>query len=118
MRSNPERIVIRTTAQRKKAIKDKAKEVNMTVSDYMLTMEEEGIIYVLEEAKKPYRQIAGMANNLNQITHLCHMGKIKDPEILNQLQELMKGVNQLLLLLSSLIQKIKGTKYQSRPKAH
>ncbi|SHN87949.1 MobC family plasmid mobilization relaxosome protein [Desulfitobacterium chlororespirans] len=107
MRANPERIVIRTTAERKNAIKDKAKKLNMTVAEYMLTMEEKGIIYVVEDVPNLLRQLGGMGNNLNQLTHLCHMGRIKEPEILKQLEANMKGVKKILRSLSLLIARTK-----------
>ncbi|AFM01476.1 Bacterial mobilization protein (MobC) [Desulfitobacterium dehalogenans ATCC 51507] len=107
MRKNPERIVIRTTAERKKDVQDKAKRLNMDVNDYMLMMEERGIIYVVEDVPNLLRQLGGMGNNLNQLTHLCHMGKIKEPEILKQLEANMKGVKKILRSLSLLIARTK-----------
>ncbi|WP_018305451.1 MobC family plasmid mobilization relaxosome protein [Desulfitobacterium hafniense] len=107
MRSNPERIVIRTTAERKSTVREKAKKLNMTVAEYMLTMEERGIIYVVEDVPNLLRQLGGMGNNLNQLTHLCHIGRIKDPEILKHLEANMKGVKKILRSLSLLIGRTK-----------
>ncbi|MCO5386995.1 MAG: MobC family plasmid mobilization relaxosome protein [Desulfosporosinus sp.] len=94
--------------RKKKALKEKAKAAGIRhLSDYMLQMEEQGIIYVVEDVPKLLRQLSGMANNLNQLTHLCHIGKIKDPEILVHLKSNMNGVRDILRSLNSLIARTK-----------
>ncbi|KUO71670.1 MAG: mobilization protein MobC [Desulfosporosinus sp. BRH_c37] len=104
MRAKPKRVVIWVTEEKKKALKEKANAAgNCALSDYMLQMEDRGMIYVVEDVPKLLRQLSGMANNLNQLTHLCHIGKIKDPEILVHLKSNMNGVKDILRSLNSLI---------------
>jgi len=88
----------------------------MNVSDYMLSMEDKGTIYVVKNVPDLLRQLSSMANNLNQLTHLCHMGKIKDPEILFHIQKMMQQVEELILLLSSILQQCKNSKFKNRVK--
>lgn len=104
-----------STEEEAELIKEKAKQAKLNYNEYILRSTLGTPIIVIDEPKA-FHQLAGMANNLNQLTHLCHIGKIKEPEILMELQEIMKGVNELLLLFTSLIQKIKRTKTQSRAK--
>ncbi|WP_045574513.1 MobC family plasmid mobilization relaxosome protein [Desulfosporosinus sp. I2] len=108
MRAKPKRVVIWVTEEKKKVLKEKAKAAgNCALSDYMLQMEDRGMIYVVEDVPKLLRQLSGMANNLNQLTHLCHIGKIKDPEILVHLKSNMNGVKDILRSLNSLIARTK-----------
>ena len=88
-------------------LQKKAKTTKRNLSNYMLQMEEQGIIYVVEDVPLLLRQLSGMANNLNQLTHLCHIGKIKDQEVLIQLEQNMKGMKSILRSLNSLIGKTK-----------
>lgn len=107
MRARGARTTLRSTSEEKETLKAKAKEAGINLNTYLLRMGLDGIVYVIPEIQTIFRQLKGMANNLNQLTHLCHMEKIKDPEIKEILKELLKGVGETLRLLSLLIVKTK-----------
>lgn len=116
MRTRAVKTTFRSTQEEKDKLKEKASEAGLKLNTYLLRMGLFGVIYVIPEIKDIFRQLKGMANNLNQLTHLCHMEKIKDPEIKESLKEISKGVRDLLLLLNSLIQKVQKTKFRNRQK--
>ena len=94
-------INIRLSEQEITLLKRKAKQSNMTMSKFVLSLANNGQIIVINDLVEMQRQLRYIGNNLNQLTKLCHEGRI---ECLN-LTEVKKEVSNIWQLLNLLIQK-------------
>ena len=94
-------INIRLSEQEITLLKSKAKKSNMTMSKFVLSLAENGQIIVINDLVEMQKQLRYIGNNLNQLTKLCHEGRI---ECLN-LNEVKKEVSNIWQLLNLLIPK-------------
>lgn len=79
---------IRMTENEMERIKKKAKSANMTFSNYVITSALNNEIIVIDGIKDFTHQLSKVGTNLNQLTMLCHQGKINCADI--------SSVNRLL----------------------
>jgi hypothetical protein len=95
-RKRSRRLTYSVTVEQQREILEKAKSLQMTVSDYSLNMVLNGKVVDLynEEEKHTRRQLIGMSNNLNQLTVLAHLGGYQSIE--KRVEELVKTINDLL----------------------
>lgn len=98
-----EKITFRVTEKENIKIQKKAKKANMTISEYLRYTSLNKKIIVIEDIKELTKELRGIGNNLNQLTILCHKGKITCPDI----SETKKKVTEIWHLLNSLTEKIK-----------
>ncbi len=94
-------INIRLSEQEIALLKSKAKQSNMSMSKLVLSLANNSQIIVINDLVEMQRQLRYIGNNLNQLTKLCHEGRI---ECLN-LAEVKKRVGNIWQLLNLLIQK-------------
>lgn len=80
-----------------KVIKSRAKEMNMSVSEYIVTASIKPIVKI-EGIKDFTQQLRRIGVNLNQITVLCHQGKIQCvglENIQSELHDLWRELSEL-----------------------
>ena len=95
-RSQEETINIRLTTEEKSAVLDRMKEaVAPSLREYVLRMCMDGKIVVNTDLRELNQELHYRGNNLNQLTKLCHQGRISAPE----LTELLSLYRQILIAL-------------------
>ncbi len=91
---------IRMTENEMERIKKKAKSANMTFSNYVITSALNNEIIVIDGIKDFTHQLSKIGTNLNQLTMLCHQGKINCADIttvnklLNDLWEYLVSIRK------------------------
>lgn len=81
-----------------KIIKKKAKKANMTFSNYIISSAINNEIIVIDSIKEFTYQLSKLGINLNQITILCHQGKVTTPDI-EPINDLLKKIwNELICI--------------------
>ena len=81
-----------------KKIKANIEKAKLTVSQYLLKTALNKEIVVIEDIAPTLTELRRIGNNLNQLTRLCHEGKIVCLELNNMVEEVSK-IWQLLNLL-------------------
>lgn len=94
-----EELKMRIAAVDKKAIKERAKEANLSVGEYVIRASLEQQTVVIIDGKDILHQLSKIGTNLNQLTILAHQGKIQCPELGNVNQVLSKILEQMQKLL-------------------
>ncbi|MCG8540144.1 MAG: MobC family plasmid mobilization relaxosome protein [Clostridia bacterium] len=77
-------------------IKAKAKKANISVSAYIISSSLDKEIVVIDEIKEFTRQLSKVGNNLNQLTVLCHQGRITHPN-LSAIHKLLQDIYKFLI---------------------
>ena len=72
---------IRMTEDEIEQIKKKAKKANMTFSNYVIASALNREILVIDGIKDFTHQLSKVGTNLNQLTMLCHQGKVSCADI-------------------------------------
>jgi hypothetical protein len=72
---------IRMTEDEVEQIKKKAKKANMSFSNYVISSALNKEIVVIDGIKDFTHQLSKVGTNLNQLTMLCHQGKVNCPDI-------------------------------------
>lgn len=72
---------IRMTEKEIERIKKKAKSANMTFSNYVISSALNNEVIVIDGIKDFTHQLSKVGINLNQLTMLCHQGKINCADI-------------------------------------
>lgn len=72
---------IRMTEKEIERIKKKAKRANMTFSNYVISSALNNEVIVIDGIKDFTYQLSKVGTNLNQLTMLCHQGKINCADI-------------------------------------
>lgn len=91
---------IRMTEDEINKIKKKAKLTNMTFSNYVISSALNNEVIVIDGIKDFTHQLSKVGTNLNQLTMLCHQGKITVPDItetnkiLNDLWEYLVSIRK------------------------
>ncbi|RBR32613.1 hypothetical protein EB06_01069 [Enterococcus cecorum] len=70
-------------------IKKKAKRANMSFSNYVIASAINKEIVVIDGIKEFTLKLSKVGTNLNQLTMLCHQGKISCPDI-NSVNRMLK----------------------------
>ena len=95
-RLQTETITIRVTPEEKLAMQKRMYEaVAPSMREYIMSMCEDGKIIVNSDLRELNQELRYQGNNLNQLTKLCHQGRIYSPE----LTELLMLYRQILLAL-------------------
>lgn len=82
---------IRMTEDEIEQIKMKAKKSNMSFSNYVIASALNKQIIVINGIKDFTHQLSKVGTNLNQLTMLCHQGKINCPDI-NSINKMLKEI--------------------------
>ncbi len=80
-------------------IKKKAEKAKLSLSEYIRQSALEKDIVVIEELKDFMKGLISMNRNLNQLTILCHQGKITCVNLENVEKELIK-INENINLIT------------------
>lgn len=96
-----ERITFRLTPKELEKIEMKASKANMKVSEYLRQTSMSKEIVVIEDLKEFTKELRGIGTNLNQLTILCHQGRITCPNIFTTQEK----VNQIWQCLNLLMEK-------------
>ena len=95
-RTQEETINIRLTTEEKSAVLERMKEaVSPSMRAFILDMCMNGKIIVNSDLRELNQELRYQGNNLNQLTKLCHQGRIYAPE----LAELLTLYRQIILAL-------------------
>ena len=95
-RLQTETITIRVTPEEKLAMQGKMYEaVAPSMREFILRMCMDGKVIVNSDLRELHQALRYQGNNLNQLTKLCHQGRIYAPE----LAELLTLYRQILLAL-------------------
>lgn len=100
-RNKPKIINFRVTEADYLSIHEKASKLNLSLSAYLLTMAIDGKITHIDGLQDVTRALRAIGNNINQLTRLCHEGKIQ----CLQLDTLTKETRAVWQLLNSQIPK-------------
>ena len=92
---------IRISETNHKILKRKVKELNLTQTEIIEKFISDGKIVIITDLIETQKQLRYIGNNLNQLTRLCHEGRIKCLD----LEELKKEVRNVWQSLNLLIQK-------------
>lgn len=87
---------IRMTEDEIEQIKKKAKKANMTFSNYVIASAINKDIVVIDGIKDFTNQLSKVGTNINQLTMLCHQGKITCPDI-NSVSKILKEIWEKLI---------------------
>ena len=95
-RSQTETISLHVTPEEKKAMVERMKEaVSPSMRAFILCMCMTGKIIVNSDLRELNQELRYQGNNLNQLTKLCHQGRISSVD----LSELLSLYRQILLAL-------------------
>lgn len=89
---------IRMTEEEIELIRKKAKKANMTFSNYIISAAINKEIIVIDGIKDFTHQLSKVGTNLNQLTILCHQGKVTCPDIM-AVNKLMKELWEYLVTI-------------------
>lgn len=98
-----ERITFRINKNELKKIEVNASKANMKISEYLRHASLNKEILVIEDIKDFTKELRGIGTNLNQLTILCHKGKITCLDI----SATKKKVNEIWQFLNLLMGKMK-----------
>lgn len=91
---------IRMTEKEIEIIKKKSKRANMSFSNYVINSALNNEVIVIDGIKDFTQQLSKVGTNLNQLTMLCHQGKINCADIttvnklLNDLWEYLVSIRR------------------------
>lgn len=95
------RITLRVSEADWQKLHDKATAARMTLTDYLTACGLQKEIVIIDGLDEVIRQQKGIGRNLNQITTLANMGKVK----IVYLQELASAYAQVSSLLSQILRR-------------
>lgn len=90
MRMRDKQVNIRMTEKEYIQIKKKAERVNMNFSTYIIKSACNKRITVIDDFDKFHTQLNKAGNNLNQLTILCHQGKVTSPNLTDAIDAFCK----------------------------
>ena len=85
----------RMASEDRERIKELAKQSHMSMSNYVTACCLGQQIVIIEGLKEVLKELKAIGNNLNQLTKLCHQGRISAVD----LSELLSLYRQILLAL-------------------
>lgn len=92
-------IHIRISEENYRRLKRKSKELAITQTEFIERFISNGQITVISDLVEMQRQLRYIGNNLNQLTKLCHEGRIKCLNLIDMKKE-VGNIWQLLNLLT------------------
>ena len=99
------RITLRVSDVDWQKLHDKATASHMTLTDYLTACGLQKEIVIMDGLEEVIRQQKGIGRNLNQLTTLANMGKVK----MIYLQELTDAYAQVSSLLSDILKRKRWT---------
>ncbi|WP_281818410.1 plasmid mobilization protein [Vallitalea longa] len=77
-------------------IRSKSAKANMSVSAYIISSALKKDIIIINGIQEFTRQLSKVGNNLNQLTILCHQGRITNPN-LSAINKLLQDIYKYLI---------------------
>lgn len=100
MERKTEWIKLRVTSNEKKLIKEKAKNANMNVSEFLINLAQRKRIVVIDELPQLLSDIYGVAININQIARVANSQKFVNKATVDKLtdeaDEIKSKVNEII----------------------
>lgn len=100
MENKTETIIIRVTSKEKQLVSERAKEANMTLSQYMLELVKKKRIVVVNNMPQLLSSIYGSATNINQIAKVANTQKFVNQKnvdaLLSESAELKEKTNEII----------------------
>jgi dihydroorotate dehydrogenase len=91
------------TEEENNKIRDNAKRVRMTVTQYMLSLVENKPLYVIDDFTKFIVQLKKIGNNLNQYTAIINSQKYVDYPARRAINDTQKELNKIAEMLNRVI---------------
>ena len=98
MRTRVKQVNIRMTEKEYQLIKKKADCVDMNITTYIIKAACDKRITIIDDFNPFHNQLNKVGNNLNQLTLLCHQGKITCPNLDEAIKELCKIYDAIMAL--------------------
>lgn len=89
-RTKSKQLNIRLTEKEYERLHSRAAKANVHLSAYILTMTFKGKIVKVEGLAEVSKELRAIGNNLNQITRLCHEGRIDCVNLVETKEEVAK----------------------------
>lgn len=99
MRTRNRQVNIRMTEKEYLQIKKKADRLNMNFSTYIIKTACDRKITIINDFDEFNDQLRRAGNNLNQLTVLCHQGKITSPNLQNAIDVFCKIYDAITALI-------------------
>lgn len=96
MRTRDKQVNIRMTEKEYQQIKKKADRVKLNMSAYIIKAACDKRITIIDDFGPFHTQLTRVGNNLNQLTILCHQGKITSPN-LEEVRKLLSDIYEAVV---------------------
>ena len=106
MSNKPQRIFVRVSDSEKEMIRTKAKQANMSLSEYVVALAKERKIFNLPELPNLIFQISKIGVNINQIATVANSKKSVSTSEIEKTQEYQK---EIISLVSKILRAVRGT---------
>ena len=103
-RTRNKTLTIRLTDKEYKQISDKASKAKITITDYIVALNSDKQINIIEDLKPMVSELKAYGRNLNQLTTLANMGKINEINLTGAREVLQKNYD----IIFNLLQKVGG----------
>ena len=95
MRTKNKPVAFRATETQWKIIKTKAAKAKMSLTDYLIASALQKEINVIEDLKPLLYELKSIGRNLNQLTTLANMGKLREVNLTETIDALEKNYDAI-----------------------
>lgn len=95
MRTKNKPVAFRATEKQYEIIKNKAAKAKMSLTDYLIATAIQKEINVIEDLKPLLYELKAIGNNLNQLTTLANMGRIREVNLIEMTEVLQKNYDAI-----------------------
>jgi uncharacterized protein (DUF1778 family) len=99
MRTKNKPVAFRATESQVKTIKTKAEKAKMSLTDYLIATAMQKDINVVEDLKPLLHELKSIGRNLNQLTTLANMGKLREVNLIETTEALEKNYDVIYELI-------------------
>ena len=99
MRTKNKPVAFRETETQLRIIKNKAEKAKMSLTDYLIATALQKEINVIEYLKPLLYELKAIGNNLNQLTTLANMGRIREVNLVEMTESLEKNYEVIYELI-------------------
>ena len=99
MRTKNKPVAFRATETQLRIIKNKAEKAKMSLTDYLIATALQKEINVIEDLKPLLYELKAIGNNLNQLTTLANMGRIREVNLIEMTEALEKNYEVIYELI-------------------
>jgi len=99
MRIKNKPVAFRATETQLKIIKNKAEKAKMSLTDYLISTALQKEINVIEDLKPLLHELKSIGRNLNQLTTLANMGRLREINLIEMTEALEKNYEAIHALI-------------------